>query len=286
MHNNLDETEYNETGIKVLMYQRIVDNESLRRVHWSYVSAGQLRKHLELLNKWGFTPITFVDYQRSLSGEFCLPKRPVILTFENGYRAARRLVFPLMREYGMNAVIFALGDRSMETDQWDRQMGLREEQLASDEELIEMHEAGFEVGSHSLSHMDLTRLTDQEAATEITGSKEALESVIRDKVLSFSYPYGAVDGRIREMVMNAGYSFGCGIDTGSPHFGADPLNIRRITITSSTGTLSFGLKLLTRDEKSEWIGAGPYQTFRNFYSDDPLAIRNAMNKEGQVRSAS
>ena len=286
MHNNLDEIEYDETSIKVLMYQRIVDNESLRSIHWSYVSVGQLRKHLELLGKWGITPITFVDYQRSLSGEFCLPKRPVILTFENGYRAARRLAFPLIKEYGMNAVIFALGDRAMETDQWDRQMGLQAEQLASDEELIEMHEAGFEVGSHSLSHMDLTRLMDQEATTEISGSKEALESVIRDNVLSFSYPYGAVDGRIREMVMNAGYRFGCGIDTGSPHFGADPLNIRRITITSSTGTLSFGLKLLTSNEKSEWIGAGSHQTFQNFRNDDALAIRNATEKEGQVRSAS
>jgi len=248
-------SEGNDTNIKVLMYPRIVSDELQRRSHWSCVSVNQLRRHIELLNDWGFTPITFKDYSLFIKGEKHLPKIPVIITFENGYKNIYRLAFPLLKRFGVNAVVFALGDRTITTDYSNEHLGLPPEELATDEDLIEMQDAGFEIGSHSMTHVDLTGLSDSDGKNEIMSSKKALESILQAKILSFSYPFGSINERIKNVVANAGYEFGCGIDTGPSHFGTDMFDIRRITMTSSTNTMSFAVKMLTRYEHAGWMSS-------------------------------
>ncbi len=248
--------------IKVLMYDRISANEinGNGKSHWSYVSVSQLRRQVELLLTWGFTPITLRDFLWTISGRMRPAEKPVIITFGNAYSGTYRTAFPVLRELGVTAVVFAMGNRTMKTDNWGWTLGLPAERLATDAQLVEMHESGFEIGSHSLTHPNLTRTSDQDTRREISLSKEILESLLAAEVVSFSYPCGAVDARCREMVGNAGYWFGCGIDTGPEQFGADLLNIRRTTITSTTDALSFGRKLLKEDEILRWFGESTYET--------------------------
>lgn len=247
------EKDHMTSNIKVLVYHRVVNDELLRRVHWSCVSTQQFRRHLELLDTCGFTPITFRDSLLASSGALRLPKKPVILTFENGYQSTYQHVFPLMKEFGYNGVVFALGNRTLKTDDWNSRLGLPVQQLAQDDELIEMHAAGFEIGSQSLTNADLTKLTSRAATQEIALSKEVLENIIKTNVISFSYPYGAVDQHTKGLVRNAGYHIGCGIEDGTPSFGSDPFHIRRLNMTSSTNSLSFTFRMLTSNEQSEWI---------------------------------
>src|SRR6185503_6063042 len=70
--------------IKVLMYHGIVDDENLSRNLWTFLDTGKFRKHLELLDQWGFTTITFRDFQLHCEGKLTLPAKPVILTFDDG----------------------------------------------------------------------------------------------------------------------------------------------------------------------------------------------------------
>jgi peptidoglycan/xylan/chitin deacetylase (PgdA/CDA1 family) len=237
---------------------------------------------LKLLNSWGFTPITFKDYTLAMNGELPLPKRPVILTFENGYRETYRLAFPLLKEFGMNAVVFALGDRTITTDEWDRYLGLYPEQLVPDDELVEMHEGGFEIGSQSLTHPDLTTLTDQAAWNEVALSKEVLESLIGTTVTSFSYPFGSIDKRTKEMVIDAGYKFGCGTDTRSIHVGINSFAIRRIAITNSTNSLSFALKMLSPGEQADWTNSKEVGIPRNTMLKDTRFSERFSTVDGKV----
>ena len=63
----------------------------------------------------------------------------------------------------------------------------------------------FEIGSHTLTHPHLTRLTREDAAREINLGKEALQEVIGRTVTSFCYPYGAYRARHVELVRAAGF---------------------------------------------------------------------------------
>lgn len=84
---------------------------------------------------------------------------------------------------------------------------------------------GIEVASHSMSHPFLTKLDSATAWKEIYGSKMVLESLFDQEVLTFIYPYGDMDGRVRRMVERAGYRIGRAVRPGSPNFWVDPYRI-------------------------------------------------------------
>src|SRR3989442_11286266 len=142
------------------MYHRIVVKKSLSHDHWTCVHIDDFRRQLGLLDRWRFTPITFQDYRLFLQGELSLPRKPVILTFDDGYLDTYTTAFPLLQEFGVKAVVFVLADRRIRTNFWDRHFNLPHAALMERHHVIEMHEAGWEIGSHSLSHADLTQLPE------------------------------------------------------------------------------------------------------------------------------
>ena len=78
------------------------------------------------------------------------------------------------------------------------------------EEVIELSADGLiEIGSHTASHLSLTRLPPAEQRREITDSKSALENLLGRSVSSFSYPNGAVSKEAVSLVQQAGYQCAC-----------------------------------------------------------------------------
>jgi peptidoglycan-N-acetylglucosamine deacetylase len=67
--------------------------------------------------------------------------------------------------------------------------------------------ADFEIGGHTLSHVNLTKTPDLEAAREIEEGKDKLEQTIGSTIRSFCYPYGAYEKRHESMVQSAGFSY-------------------------------------------------------------------------------
>ncbi|HEY6193299.1 MAG TPA: polysaccharide deacetylase family protein [Bacteroidota bacterium] len=242
----------NPRMIKVLMYHRIVEEKSLSEAYWTCVHVREFQKQLELLDRWGFTPITFNDYSLFLQGELNLPRKPVILTFDDGYRDTYDVALPLLQEFGAKAVVFVLGYQGAATNFWDRSESLPEVALMDRRQIVELHQAGFEIGSHSLNHTKLTALTDYDAWQEISRSRILLEILLNSPVRSFSYPYGSLNPYVKEMVEHAGYDIACGVSTGPANFGEDPYEIRRITILNTTTTSGFALRLLTPFQYYGW----------------------------------
>ena len=242
-------------NIKILMYHRVTENENLCRSHWTYVSSAQLHKQLLLLDRLGFTPITFNDYLLYMNGELSLPRKPIILTFDDGYEDVYRIAFPMLKEFGMKAVLFVLGDRLITTDLWNNGDGTVPSRLINEEQIADMYESGFEIGSHTMTHPKLTLMPSNVAWEEISVSRQQLEFIIKSAVKSFSYPYGAVNSSIKRLVIRAGYSFACGVFTGHPRFGTDKFDFRRIAISNTTNSINFAAKILTPFEYYEWFGS-------------------------------
>lgn len=63
------------------------------------------------------------------------------------------------------------------------------------------------IGSHSKSHIDLTKCSKERLITEIVDSKNILENIIEKKVESFSYPYGKYKSEFNEILENVGYKY-------------------------------------------------------------------------------
>lgn len=239
---------------KVLMYHRIVEDKALSNQQKECLHIDDFKLQLKLLNQMGFTPVTFRDYHLFQEDKIRLPKKPVILTFDDGYEDFYQTAYPILKEQGMKAVVFVLGDPSIGYNCWDADLpGRSQTPLMSDEQISELYTNGFEIGSHTLSHSNLKMLNHENCYTEIYKSKLILEALLDTEIMSFSYPYGLLNEKVKSLVKKAGYQFACGVFSGPAEFGKDPFEIRRIAIHSSISLGGFMMRLLVPYEYAEWM---------------------------------
>nr|GFC84430.1 hypothetical protein [Tanacetum cinerariifolium] len=107
--------------IPVLMYHKIPD-APLASKHQIFVTKDNFAKHLAYFQQQKFTPITFLDYQAFASGRRPLaefPRRPIILTFDDGYVDNYTNLLPLMQQAGYRGVLYLLGDFDVRYNYWD-----------------------------------------------------------------------------------------------------------------------------------------------------------------------
>jgi len=235
------------------MYHRVIKEKPQKYNHWHYVTVAEFKKQLKLIDKLGFTPITFTDYQLYQEDKLTLPAKPIILTFDDGYLDTFENAIPILSEMGMKAVIFVMGNRNLNRAFWDEKGDDDVCPLMSDEQIRMASEMEFEIGSHSLNHDELSKLPEHEAVYSINKSKKEIEAVLDVPIKTFAYPYGVLNKKIEQIVSDSGFSFACGVYTGSPKFGETTYDFRRIAINQHTGTVTFLLKLLTPFQYAEWI---------------------------------
>lgn len=114
------------------------------------------------------------------------------------------------------------------------------ENYMSVEQVLEMHNAGWEVGSHSLNHLDLTKVNADIARAEVIESRKALENMLGIPILTFAYPFGAYNSAALEYVKIAGYSAAMGASGYAPSQGLWNLYyLQRVEIKSSEDVKTF-----------------------------------------------
>ena len=230
--------------IPVVMYHRIVEQPPVDSRHGTWVTSERFRAQLDSLARRRFTTITFADYAAYLAGEKPLPRRPIILTFDDGYSDNYTLALPLLRERGMRAVVFLIGDARIATNVWDAADGEPTLPLLDQRQIREMAQLGIEFGSHTRSHARLPGLAADRLRVEVAGSKRAIEERVGGlaRVVSICYPYGAVDAAAKAVAAEAGYAFGVASDSGPPRIGEDLYEIRRAQVFPSTTRFGFWKK--------------------------------------------
>lgn len=228
-------------SIRTLVYHRITSNRLLANANPRCVHESEFQRHLDLLDRWGFTTITFQDYKLFLEKSLHLPRKPVILTIEGAYPETHQVAFRVLRESGCKAVIFALAAPPEESEQEHPDHPLSSQMTA--DQLREISLEGMEVGSLSVTYANLSSVHPDIAREEIVRSKAALEQLLETRVLTFAYPYGAVSDQAKAMVAEAKYAFACSWSSGPLRFDADPFEIRRFSVRSGIGALELGMHL-------------------------------------------
>ena len=241
--------------IRVLLYHRILRHDETLLEGVKGVAEEDFRRQMEMLERWGFTPITFNDYRLISEGELMPPRRPVILTFDDGYADTYDVAYPVLQEFGMRAVVFVLGDRDIRRNLWDEGKPIPTAALMRESQVLELHQMGFEIGSHSLTHPNLTQIPKEIAWDQISRSRMRLEITLNAPVWSFAYPFGLLNTTVKEMVSNAGYRFACSAWSGPRTFAADPFEIKRIEVRRSTGIAEFAAKVLGPYPAYHWLRA-------------------------------
>jgi len=204
----------------------------------SYLDRADFAGFLEDLASRGYRTATLAQ---AAAGE-PLPRRSVVLTFDDGCRCFAEHAFPELHKRGMTATLFAVSGELGGTNRWDRAAGEREERLLDAAELRRLADAGIEIGSHSRTHRDLTASSDEELATEIAGSKRDLEAALGRPVLTFCYPYGRLGARARAAVEAAGYLAAVGIHANPGARAGDPFALPRMIVNPGESRFERRLK--------------------------------------------
>jgi peptidoglycan/xylan/chitin deacetylase (PgdA/CDA1 family) len=96
----------------------------------------------------GYATITLQELLYHLTLGWPLPERPVVLTFDDGYRDAFENAFPILQKYGFVGTFFIITDR----------VTFGEPAYATWDQIVEMHNAGMDIQSHTRTHPDLRGL--------------------------------------------------------------------------------------------------------------------------------
>lgn len=202
--------------IPILMYHKVV-KEPLPSAHRTFVIQENFDRHLRFYRRRGFSFLHFselADFWNEKRPLREFPRRPLILTFDDGYRNNQELALPLLKKYKAKATIFALSDPKVTFNEWDVKEGEPKEDLMNFNELSSLPSQLIEIGSHGFRHERLTEKNDGDVFQELNGSRERLHQELRRPVGVFAYAYGDVDGRLPAIAAKAGYDFAVNTDTG------------------------------------------------------------------------
>jgi peptidoglycan/xylan/chitin deacetylase (PgdA/CDA1 family) len=162
------------------------------------VSAARFDEQLHLLHDWGYQTISTSMLVSAIQSGAQLPPRPVIITFDDDDLDVYTVAFPIMQKYGFSGVAYVPYDY------------IGGDGYMSREQLLALYNAGWEVGSHSMTHRDLNSLDPDSQRFEIVESRQKLEALLGIPVLTFAYPFGVNSNGVVDYVRYAGYIAGMG----------------------------------------------------------------------------
>ena len=219
-------------GIPILEYH-MVGHDELPDEKPYIVPTEDFSAKLDYLQQAGYTTITLREFAAAKRGDFVLPEKPIVLTFDDGYEDNATEMLPVLEQHGMKATMFMVTNN----------IGL--EHYLSWDQLYDMQARGVEIGSHTANHLPLTTLTADQQSDELRLSKLMLEWNGIQPVVSFSYPNGAYDMDLAQKVQDTGYLLAVTGDAGLNTFETDPVLLQRINIPHPRfGITEFRLRLL------------------------------------------
>ncbi|HEY3700656.1 MAG TPA: polysaccharide deacetylase family protein, partial [Acidimicrobiales bacterium] len=191
------------------------------------VSREILTAQLDALAAAGYEAVTF----EALRGDQ-RPSRPIVLTFDDGYRSFLEVAAPLLEERGMRAVVFVVAGSLGGANDWDR--GCAALELLDADGVREVADRGHEVGAHAWRHAPLTEVPIDRLAREVAATRVVLEQATGGPMRSFSYPHGVANAKVIETVTQCGFDFGC-LDWRPPEPGwPESLVLTRVDVRPDT----------------------------------------------------
>lgn len=206
----------------ILMYHHVDE----RWQEWKLsVSPHSFERQMEFLKAHRYNVIPLGEYVSLLKDKKPIPKKTVVLTFDDGYDNNFTEAFPVLKKMGFPATIFiqvdGVGRRGYMT--WD--------------DIAILIENGIEIASHTVHHGFLPDLPEEEMKKEIVESKAILESRLQRPITLFSYPGGGFNAAARQQVIDAGYEGAAATHPGPDYPDLDPYALKRIRVSRTSDNL-------------------------------------------------
>ena len=208
--------------IPILMYHSVLETPTTALTEL-FVRPSEMEKQLIYLRDNGYQTITFEDLDNI--GDFT---KPIMLTFDDGYRDNYTVLFPLLKKYNMKATIFMISDAVYSASYLNHSM------------LREMSNSGLvSIQSHTVNHIELGYTSNESTIRhQLNESRRALETITGRPIVALAYPNGSSNGLTRSIVPQY-YKYALNKDGGVFRCGEDLSTMRRVRISRSTSLSYF-----------------------------------------------
>ena len=176
--------------LPILMYHHL---DLFRPQDPYFVSPEIFTAQMQWLKDNHYQVISYDQFYSFLEGKSYLPPRAVVITFDDGDTDQYKNAVPILEKFHYPATFFIITKMIGEIDHIDFKM------------MKTMIKAGMTIGSHTVSHPNVTRLSADQLKAELSNSKKLLEKALGRKINYFAYPGGAHNTSTAEAVKAAGY---------------------------------------------------------------------------------
>lgn len=174
----------------------------------------------------GYTPIFMHELSQGLNGEIALPDKPIVLTFDDGYRDFYTDVYPILLAHRVKATNYVISGF----------VGKNKNYMTAGQ-VEEVSKSGYvEIGSHTVDHRNMKGMQPSFQRVELAQSKHDLEVLTGRSITDFAYPYGAFDTSAELEAAAAGYDTAVTTEPGVLHNPSKRFVITRLRPAGRTGS--------------------------------------------------
>jgi peptidoglycan/xylan/chitin deacetylase (PgdA/CDA1 family) len=218
--------------VPILMYHVLGSPPPGARNPSLFVSIADFTRQVRWLHYHGYHSVTLTQVFDFWAGTGSLPVKPIVFSFDDGYRSDWAVGGRVLSRYGYSGVL------NLKVRNLMPKGGITAQQVNW---LLDL---GWELAAHSINHYDLTTLGAAQLAQEVGGSRRALQRRFHAPVDFFCYPSGSFDDRVVAAVKAGGFRGATTTVEGMATRGNDPFELPRIRVDGGESLPSF-IGLLT-----------------------------------------
>jgi peptidoglycan/xylan/chitin deacetylase (PgdA/CDA1 family) len=237
--------------IPILMYHQVTPRPTTAFAKYT-VTPRTFAAQMRWLAITGYTPFTMATLVEARLARRTTARRPVVITFDDGFRDCVEFALPVLQRHRFTAVFYLVAGLMGRTSRWMASAGGPRFPLVDWTAARALQDAGMECGAHSVTHPRLATCSADRSREELVASRRILEDRLGREVLDFAYPYGSVTPGVRTMAAEAGYRSAC---TGEKRLATeadDLLLLPRVPVYGGESLLDFAWRLRTAERPRQW----------------------------------
>jgi len=188
------------------------------------VSPEVFSSQLDYLVSDNYQTISLRQMRDGFSGSYKIDatKKPIVITFDDGYDDAYSQAFPALKKHNMIGVFYIISG----------QIG-QSERMTNDQ-IVALDKAGMIIGSHTVSHLDISALNATQLKTQLLDSKNMLEQLLGHPIFDFCYPAGKYNQNDIDELKSLGYASATTTKSGTADSKSDLFQLPRLRIQNNT----------------------------------------------------
>jgi peptidoglycan/xylan/chitin deacetylase (PgdA/CDA1 family) len=215
---------YAGQGVPILVYHDLGTPPPSEDYPGLYVSDADFVDEMQWLHSNGYQAVTLDEMMDAFFHGGTLPRKPIVVTFDNGYIPQATFAPSVMSRYGWPGVLNEITEGHLDNSR-----------------LAHLVKIGWEIDSHSLTHPDLTTLDASELQQQVVASRQFLQQTFHIPVDSFCYPSNKYDAAVVAAVKAAGYTNAVTENPGFATPSTDPFLLPRFEIEGGVSELAADL---------------------------------------------